>query len=169
MTEGLDSAVVDGWRLRVEVDRDWDDHTEKIWHTAVHEDGRQVIVDWSPYSGMSNTDFRRWVLLGMPGRDAVPTRGPLSSTMLTALWDRQIDDAPGGWRRRFALWPVRMMDRSMVLLDHYWERRLSHQTQRVRLRSETWDHDDELHPLVQQIMAEPIRRLPSAQGGGKSN
>lgn len=86
MTGVLGSAIVDGWRLETEIVKDADDQTAKIYYTAVRTDGRQVMVDWSPYAGISNTDFKRCVLLGFPTRAAVGSKGPLTHTDLAWLW-----------------------------------------------------------------------------------
>jgi hypothetical protein len=87
--------VVDGWRCVTDSDKDWDDGTVKHYHDAVHEDGRRVMLDWSPYAGLSNTDFKRFVRLGFPTRQAVGSKGPLTTRDLSYLW----------WER-FGLEPV---------------------------------------------------------------
>lgn len=78
-----DDHVVDGWHL--EQDDDRDDDVVKIWHEAVHEDGRRVTLDWSPYRNIGREDFERLVRLGFPSRSAVQSIGPLNSDDLTKL------------------------------------------------------------------------------------
>lgn len=75
--------VVDGWHL--EQDDDRDDDVVKIWHTAVHEDGRRVTLDWSPYSNISPRCFVLLVRLGFPSRSAVKSIGPLNEADLNRL------------------------------------------------------------------------------------
>ena len=80
--------VVDGWHL--EQDDDHDDDCVKIWYEAVHEDGRRVTLDWSPYKGMSNQDFERLVHLGFPSRSAVQSIGPLYPEDVERLWGEAV-------------------------------------------------------------------------------
>ncbi len=75
--------VVDGWHH--EQDDDRDDDVVKIWHEAVHEDGRRVTLDWSPYSNVPPHCFEQLVRLGFPGRSAVGSIGPLNEADLRRL------------------------------------------------------------------------------------
>ncbi len=77
------SQVVDGWHQ--EQDDDHDDDVVKIWHYAVHEDGRRVTLDWSPYSNISSWCFEQLVHLGFPSRSAVGSIGPLNEADLRQL------------------------------------------------------------------------------------
>lgn len=72
--------VVDGWHH--EQDDDHDDDVVKIWHYAVHEDGRRVTLDWSPYSNIPPHCFEQLVRLGFPGRIGI---GPLDEADLRRL------------------------------------------------------------------------------------
>lgn len=75
--------VVDGWHQ--EQDDDRDDDVVKIWHEAVHEDGRRVTLDWSPYNNIPPRSFELLVRLGFPTRSAVGSIGPLNEADLNRL------------------------------------------------------------------------------------
>lgn len=75
--------VVDGWHQ--EQDDDRDDDVVKIYHEAVHEDGRRVALDWSPYNNISPRCFELFVRLGFPTRSAVGSIGPLNEADLNRL------------------------------------------------------------------------------------
>jgi hypothetical protein len=67
-------AEYKGWKYDVE----WleDEDTRKKLHSAT-KDGKQVSIDWSPYSNMSDEDYKLWIDLGMPDREAVGSIGPI--------------------------------------------------------------------------------------------
>lgn len=73
----------DGWSL--EWDHDDDGDVVRTTHWAVHEDGRRVEIDWSPYRGIGRDDLRRLVALGFPTRFDVGSIGPLTSADLDRL------------------------------------------------------------------------------------
>lgn len=166
----LGSAIIDGWSLEVESIRE-DDGTLKHYHTAVHFDsGDRKMIDWSPYAGISNIDFKRLVLLRFPTRAQTGSKGPLSTEQLAELWDACTDDAPGGWRRVFATWPTRLLDGSMAFFEYYWRRTSAWEgVQRVRRRQDTWEHDQLLHPVVKALLDEPINSFTPPSSGAKSN
>lgn len=172
MTELLASGIYDGWHLEEEETIELDDRVRKLYHTAVHHDGRVEFLDWSPYRHMSNLEFRRMVELGFPIRSDVASGGPLSRADLETLYNRRRDPAPGGWKRHWAVLPVQMSDGAWVWRDHYWARKaslLGFLVQRVKTRWETWESQEPLHPVVQQLLDGPIRSLPLDAGQGKSN
>ena len=83
ITEGLnDPADYKGWTYDAEI-IDYDDN-RKISHSAT-KDGKEVSMDWSPYSTPSEEDFALWVDLGMPDRKAVNGIGPLDIDDLIQL------------------------------------------------------------------------------------
>ena len=71
-----------GWKYDSEI-IDYDDN-RKISHFAT-KDGKEVSMDWSPYSTPSEEDFALWVDLGMPDRKAVNGIGPLDIDDLIQL------------------------------------------------------------------------------------
>jgi hypothetical protein len=71
-----------GWKYS-SYEEDYDD-VMKISHVAT-KDGKQVSIDWSPYSNMSDEDYKLWIDLGMPGRRAVDSIGPLDIKDLLKL------------------------------------------------------------------------------------
>src|SRR5690606_36399238 len=79
--------VVNGWHQ--EQDDDVGDDCVKIYHEAVHEDGRRVSLDWSPYANISPRCFELLVRLGFPTRSAVGSIGPLNERDL----DRLVEEA----------------------------------------------------------------------------
>lgn len=71
-----------GWAYDADI-IDYDDN-RKISHYAT-KDGKEVSMDWSPYSTPSEEDFALWVDLGMPDRKAVNGIGPLNIDDLIQL------------------------------------------------------------------------------------
>jgi hypothetical protein len=71
-----------GWAYDADI-IDYDDN-RKISHYAT-KDGKEVSMDWSPYSTPSEEDFALWVDLGMPDRKAVNGIGPLDIDDLIQL------------------------------------------------------------------------------------
>jgi hypothetical protein len=71
-----------GWAYDADI-IDYDDN-RKISHYAT-KDGKEVSMDWSPYSTPSEEDFALWVDLGMPTRKAVNGIGPLDIDDLIQL------------------------------------------------------------------------------------
>jgi hypothetical protein len=172
MTGLLGGGIYSGWELQEETIAE-DDGTRKIYHTAVNRgEEKYVLLDWSPYRTMSNLEFRRMVELGLPDRDAVGSRAPLHHDDLVQLYNERTYDAPGGWTRRWAYVPVLLSDGSWVRWQYYWARsrnRWELSTHRVRTRWETWESWEPLHPVVQQLLEEPITSLPMRPEDGKSN
>lgn len=83
-----------GWKYDVEYIEDED--TRKKLHSAT-KDGKQVDIDWSPYSDMSDTQFKTWIDLGMPNRKTVDSIGPLDTKDLEQLMKTKL-----GTRARLA-------------------------------------------------------------------
>ena len=71
-----------GWEYETDI-IDYDDN-RKISHTAKKGD-QEVSIDWSPYSHMSDEEFKTWVDLDMPTRKDVDSVGPLSSEDLESM------------------------------------------------------------------------------------
>jgi len=71
-----------GWKYS-SYEEDYDD-VVKLSHVAT-KDGKEVSMDWSPYSRPSEEDFALWVDLGMPDRKAVNGIGPLDIDDLIQL------------------------------------------------------------------------------------
>jgi len=71
-----------GWTYSKEVE-EYDDN-RKIFHSAT-KDGKEVSMDWSPYSTPTAEEFKLWVDLGMPTRKAVNSIGPLDKDDLLTL------------------------------------------------------------------------------------
>jgi len=83
ITEGLnDPADYKGWTYDAEI-IDYDDN-RKISHSAT-KDGKEVSMDWSPYSTPTDEEFKLWVDLGMPTRKDVDSIGPLDKDDLLSL------------------------------------------------------------------------------------
>jgi len=81
--EGLnDPADYKGWKYNQDVE-EYEDN-RKIFHSAT-KDGKEVSMDWSPYSTPTDEEFKLWVDLGMPTRKAVDGIGPLDKDDLLAL------------------------------------------------------------------------------------
>lgn len=83
---------IDGWTLREEVD-DYGDGKRKLERWAVHDDGREVKVDFWPYEPLRAIDFERLIALGFPG-------GALTQARLEELWT--LTERARGLRRRIA-------------------------------------------------------------------
>ena len=71
-----------GWKYGADKE-DYDD-VIKISHHAT-KDGKEVSMDWSPYSTPTDEEFKLWVDLGMPTRKAVDGIGPLDKDDLLSL------------------------------------------------------------------------------------
>ena len=71
-----------GWKYETDI-IDYDDN-RKISHTA-KKDGKRVDIDWSPYSHMSDEEFKTWVDLDMPTRKDVDSIGPLDAEDLASM------------------------------------------------------------------------------------
>ena len=71
-----------GWKYSAE-DEDYDD-VIKISHSAT-KDGKEVSMDWSPYSRPTDDEFKLWIDLGMPTRKDVGSIGPLDKDDLMTL------------------------------------------------------------------------------------
>ena len=82
ITEDSVNEGYKGWTYDAEI-IDYDDN-RKISHSAT-KDGKEVSMDWSPYSTPSEEDFALWVDLGMPDRKAVNGIGPLDIDDLIQL------------------------------------------------------------------------------------
>lgn len=73
---------VNGWKYGQEME-DYDD-VRKIHHYA-KKDGKEVTMDWSPYTTPTADEFKLWIDLGMPTRKAVKGIGPLNLEDLLQL------------------------------------------------------------------------------------
>ena len=71
-----------GWTYTKDVE-EYEDN-RKIFHSAT-KDGKEVSMDWSPYSTPTEEEFKLWVDLGMPTREAVNGIGPLDKDDLLSL------------------------------------------------------------------------------------
>jgi hypothetical protein len=63
-----------GWKYDIEYIEDED--TRKKLHSAT-KDGKRVSIDWSPYSTLTDDDYKLWIDLGMPDRSTVDSIGPI--------------------------------------------------------------------------------------------
>lgn len=62
----------------------------KIIHDVRTPDGKEVVMDWSPYSMPTQEEFALWVELGMPFRtDLRDAGGPLDGQDLIELNNRK--------------------------------------------------------------------------------
>ena len=83
ITEGMMRPMeYKGWKYSAE-DEDYDD-VIKISHSAT-KDGKEVSMDWSPYSRPTEKEFKLWIDLGMPTRKDVGSIGPLDNDDLMTL------------------------------------------------------------------------------------
>ena len=80
--EGSGLYPYKGWEYEQEIDH-WPD-VSKIDHIA-KKDGKEVDIDWSPYTNMTEEQFKTWIDLGMPDRKAVNGIGPLDHNDLDSL------------------------------------------------------------------------------------
>ena len=83
--KGLPAKVKEdymGWKY-VTYDEEYDDN-RKTFHTAKKGD-EEVDIDWSPYSKMTDEEFKLWLDLGMPTRKDVNSVGPLDMDDLKTL------------------------------------------------------------------------------------
>jgi len=87
-------AEYKGWKYSEDVEQ-YDDVSKKFHYAT--KDGKQVPIDWSPYSTMSDTQFKTWIDLDMPTRKAVKGIGPLGATDLEQLMKTKL-----GTRARLA-------------------------------------------------------------------
>ena len=71
-----------GWTYSKDVE-EYEDN-RKISHSAT-KDGKEVSMDWSPYSTPTEKEFKLWIDLGMPTRKDVNSIGPLDNDDLMAL------------------------------------------------------------------------------------
>lgn len=86
VNEGMfEPAEYKGWKYTYDVE-EYDDN-RKIFHSAI-KDGKEVSMDWSPYSKPTDEEFKLWVDLGMPTREDVDSRGPLDKDDLLSLADK---------------------------------------------------------------------------------
>jgi len=76
-----------GWKYGEDVEQ-YDDVTKKFHYAE--KDGKKVDMDWSPYSTPSEEQFKTWVDLGMPTREAVKGIGPLDHNDLEQLMKTKI-------------------------------------------------------------------------------
>jgi hypothetical protein len=83
-----------GWKYDIEYIED-EDNRKKL-HSAT-KDGKRVSIDWSPYSNMTDEQFKTWIDLGMPGRKDVNSIGPLHPEDLEQLMKTKL-----GTRARLA-------------------------------------------------------------------
>ena len=83
-TESVETVTEDykGWTYSKEVE-EYDDN-RKIFHSAT-KDGKEVSMDWSPYSTPTAEEFKLWIDLGMPTRKDVNSIGPLDKDDLLTL------------------------------------------------------------------------------------
>ena len=83
LAEGMfGPANYKGWKYSYDVE-EYDDN-RKIFHT-VTKDGKEVSMDWSPYSKPTDEEFKLWIDLGMPTREDVGSVGPLDKDDLMTL------------------------------------------------------------------------------------
>ena len=71
-----------GWKYGEDIEQ-YDDVAKKFHYAE--KDGKKVDMDWSPYVTPSEEQFKTWVDLGMPTREAVKGIGPLSPEDLEQL------------------------------------------------------------------------------------
>ena len=71
-----------GWTYTKDVE-EYEDN-RKIFHSAT-KDGKEVSMDWSPYSTPTEKEFKLWIDLGMPTRKDVNSIGPLDNDDLMTL------------------------------------------------------------------------------------
>ena len=83
-----------GWKYGEDVEQ-YDDVSKKFHYAT--KDGKQVTIDWSPYSTMSDIQFKTWIDLGMPTRKDVDSIGPLGANDLEQLMKTKL-----GTRARLA-------------------------------------------------------------------
>ena len=83
-TESVETVTEDykGWTYTKDVE-EYEDN-RKIFHSAT-KDGKEVSMDWSPYSTPTEKEFKLWVDLGMPTRKDVNSIGPLDNDDLMTL------------------------------------------------------------------------------------
>lgn len=74
-----------GFKMIEEVD--YEEDNIKRFHFVTTPDGREVIMDWSPYSTPTEKNFQLWVDLGLPNRDHLSIRGnaPLNENDLLKI------------------------------------------------------------------------------------
>lgn len=83
--KGLPAKVKEeymGWTYHKD-EEDYDD-VRKFLHSAKKGD-EEVSIDWSPYSTMTDEEFKLWLDLGMPTRKDVNGIGPLDIDDLKQL------------------------------------------------------------------------------------
>lgn len=66
-----------------------DDDVRKIEHVATHDDGREVVMDLSPYYHMHADVFHYMVELGFPRRTGI---GPLRDTDVLRMWINRLEE-----------------------------------------------------------------------------
>ena len=82
ITENSVNEGYKGWTYS-SYEEDYDD-VVKLSHVAT-KDGKEVSMDWSPYSTPTDEEFKLWVDLGMPTRKDVDSIGPLDKDDLLSL------------------------------------------------------------------------------------
>ena len=82
ITEDSVNEGYKGWTYSSH-EEDYDD-VIKLSHVAT-KDGKEVSMDWSPYSTPTEEEFKLWVDLGMPTRKDVDSIGPLDKDDLLSL------------------------------------------------------------------------------------
>lgn len=78
--------VYKGHVLRVERDRD-PDGFYKLDHICVCPDGREIVMDVSPYHRFTDREFATYVDMGYPTRRFFQSTGPVSPVDLRAASD----------------------------------------------------------------------------------
>ena len=83
-SESVETVTEDykGWKYGEDVEQ-YDDVAKKFQYAE--KDGKKVDMDWSPYTTPSDKEFKLWVDLGMPTREAVKGIGPLDHEDLIAI------------------------------------------------------------------------------------
>ena len=83
-SESVETVTEDykGWKYGEDIEQ-YDDVAKKFHYAE--KDGKKVDMDWSPYVTPSEEQFKTWVDLGMPTREAVKGIGPLSPEDLEQL------------------------------------------------------------------------------------
>lgn len=67
----------------------WDDYEDdniKRFHDVKTPDGKTISVPCSPYTHLSETNFKRWVDMGCPSRDKFDRN--LNNSDIAELWEK---------------------------------------------------------------------------------
>jgi hypothetical protein len=75
MMSQLNKIEYKGFSYQFEMD--YEEDNMKIFHESVDQNGKRILMDFSPYYQMTQHTFELWVESGMPNREHLMMLSPL--------------------------------------------------------------------------------------------